>query len=141
MPRWVGASQTAAACVRGGRGNGPRSQRRSKENSRLGGRGLVKIERVTASPLLRHLLGGRQQGRVLASYAFRVMAFVWTLWMLYLRFGSFLSNDVSSWKLVFDPLSIVPIALEDNIWLLPCIIETTGERRMRLLVMTGTLEG
>ena len=32
---------------------------------------------------------------------------------------SFLSNDVSSWKLVFDPLSIVPIAREDNIWLLP----------------------
>ena len=56
--------------------------------------------------------------------------------MLYLRFGSFLSNDVSSWKLVFDPLSI---AREDNIWLLPCIIETTGERRMRLLVMTGRI--
>ena len=112
MARWVGGSKSDGRCVRGGRGNGLRS----KENSRLGGRGLVKIERVTASPLLRLLLGGRQQGRVLASYAFRVMAFVWTLWMLYLRFGSFLSNDVSSWKLVFDPLSIVPIALEDNIW-------------------------
>ena len=110
-----GSKSDGGRCVRGGRGNGPRSQRRSEENGRLGGRGLGKIERVTASPLLRHLVVV-SRGRVLAGYAFRVMVFVWTLWMLYLRFGSFLSNDVSSWKLVFDPFSIVLIALEGNIW-------------------------
>ena len=61
LARWVGASQTAGACVVEEATVTAEANDAVKENSRLGGRGL---ERVTVSHAhsIRAALGGRQQG-------------------------------------------------------------------------------